>query len=137
MKAPPPPFRLHLDPKSGVPFYRQIVEGVLLGVGDGRLGHGDRLPTSRQVAVDLSVNLNTVVKAYRELEIRGVVTTQQGVGTFVSDRKPEVGQVERARRLDGLVQEFLARAAGLGFAPDEVLGALSDRTEARKEKGKS
>jgi len=137
MKPPPPSFRFHLDPKSGLPFYRQIVEGVLLAVGDGRLQPGDRLPTSRQVAVDLSVNPNTVVKAYRELEIRGVLTTQQGVGTFVSDRRPDMGRMERARRLDGLVDEFLARAAGLGFAPDEVHGALSDRTEARKEGGRS
>lgn len=137
MEPRTPSFRLHLDTKSGLPFYRQIVEGVLLAIGDGRLQPGARLPTSRQVAVDLSVNPNTVVKAYRELEIRGVITTQQGVGTFVSDRKPDIGQVERARRLDGLVEEFLARAAGLGFAPDEVLGALSDRTEARKEGGRS
>lgn len=123
------PFRFHIDPKSGVPFYRQILESVLLAVGDGRLLPGDRLPTVRATAVDLSVNLNTAARAYRELEIRGVVATQQGVGTFISERRPDVGAVERERRLDGLVDEFLARAGGLGFGAEEVARALADRAE--------
>src|SRR5688572_14110337 len=75
-----------LDPSSGVPFYRQIIDQVLLAVADGRLKPGAQLPTVRQLAVDLSVNLNTVAKAYREMEIRGIVETQQGTGTFIAAR---------------------------------------------------
>src|SRR5688500_20150202 len=76
----------HLDASSGVPFYRQIIDQVLLAVGDGRVKAGTQLPTVRQLAVDLSVNLNTVAKAYREMEIRGIVQTQQGSGSFIAAR---------------------------------------------------
>src|SRR5512135_274902 len=107
------PFRL--DSSSGVPFYRQIIDQVLLGLADGRLEPGTQLPTVRQLAVDLSVNLNTVAKAYREMEIRGIVETQQGTGTFVSSRKPEKRTAERRKALDRLLDDFLAQAAARGF----------------------
>src|SRR5205823_10180638 len=107
------PFRL--DPSSGVPFYRQIVDQVLLGVADGRLKPGTQLPTVRQLAVDLSVNLNTVAKAYREMEIRGIVDTQQGTGTFVSTRRAERKTSERRKALDGLVDRFVSLASSNGF----------------------
>src|SRR5512147_1827200 len=89
-----------LDPSSGVPFYRQIIDQVLLAVADGRLKVGAQLPTVRQLAVDLSVNLNTVAKAYREMEIRGIVETQQGTGTFVADRPTSTGAAERRKALE-------------------------------------
>ena len=86
-----------LDPSSGVPFYRQIIDQVLLAVADGRLKPGTQLPTVRQLAVDLSVNLNTVAKAYREMEIRGLVETQQGTGTFVATRRADRRPAERRK----------------------------------------
>src|SRR6476619_2926899 len=92
-----------LDAASGVPFYRQIIDQVLLAVADGRLLPGVQLPTVRQLAVDLSVNLNTVAKAYREMEIRGIFDTQQGTGTCVSTRRAERRSGERRKALDGLV----------------------------------
>src|SRR5215471_18890656 len=101
--AATPPFRL--DPSSGVPFYRQIIDQVLLAVADGRLEAGAQLPTVRQLAVDLSVNLNTVAKAYREMEIRGIVETQQGTGTFVAARKAEKRTAEREKALERLVDQ--------------------------------
>ena len=72
-KAPQPdaPFRFQLDLRSGVPVYRQIMDQVLAGIASGRLSSGDQLPTVRQMAVDLQINPNTVIRAYRELEIRG------------------------------------------------------------------
>jgi GntR family transcriptional regulator len=94
------PFRL--DPASGVPFYRQVIDQVLLAVADGRLKPGVQLPTVRALAVELSVNLNTVARAYREMEIRGIVETQQGTGTFVSARKPEKKAAERRKALERL-----------------------------------
>src|SRR4051794_33815503 len=87
-----------LDLKSGVPMYRQLIDQVLGGVAAGVLVTGDQLPTVRQVAVDLSINPNTVARAYREMEIRGVLDTQQGTGTFVSNKKVEHDEVERERR---------------------------------------
>ena len=78
-----------IDTKSGVPFYRQIVEQVKFGIAREDLQPGDQLPTVRQAAVDLSINPNTVLRAYRELEIEGVIDTHQGSGTFVGSRSPD------------------------------------------------
>ena len=85
-----------LDQRSGVPAYRQIIDQVLGGIAAGTLHPGDQLPTVRQLAVDLAINPNTVVRAYRELEIREVLATQQGTGTFLTDKKPPVDGMERA-----------------------------------------
>ena len=88
-------FAFRLEMQSGVPVYRQIIDQVLGGIAAGTLSAGDQLPTVRQVAVDLSINPNTVVRAYRELEIRGVLETQQGTGTFISRQKVKHDEVER------------------------------------------
>jgi GntR family transcriptional regulator len=118
-----------IDTKSGVPFYRQIVEQVKFGIARGDLQPGDQLPTVRQLAVDLSINPNTVIRAYRELEIEGVIDTHQGSGTFVGTRKPRIDDLERQRMLDQILTELLARASGYGFTLDEVLGGLRQRKE--------
>src|SRR5438105_7633875 len=96
-------FQLRLDSHSGVPVYRQIIDQVIGGVAAGALTGGDQLPTVRQLAVDLSINPNTVIRAYRELEIRGMLETQQGTGTFISHKKVERDDAERQRRLNQLV----------------------------------
>src|SRR5512140_2607084 len=121
------PFRL--DAGSGVPFYRQVIDQVLLAVADGRLKPGVQLPTVRQLAVDLSVNLNTLARAYREMEIRGIVETQQGTGTFVSARKPERKTAERRKALERLVDQFLTTADAQGFKHEEFAEALLAKTE--------
>jgi GntR family transcriptional regulator len=115
-----------LDPRSGVPAYRQIIDQVMGAMATGALGGGDQLPTVRQAAVDLSINPNTVVRAYRELEIRGVLETQQGAGTFVSHKKVERDESERRRQLEQLAGEFVARAGAAGFTIHDLLKALSD-----------
>src|SRR6202790_179290 len=109
------PFQLTLDLRSGVPVYRQIIDQVLGGIASGTLVPGDQLPTVRQLAVDLAINPNTVVRAYRELEIRGILETQQGTGTFITDKQPEKNEVERQRQLTQLVGEFVSRAGAAGF----------------------
>ena len=129
------PFEFRLDlaqRRAGVPADHRS--------GDGRdrgreLAAGDQLPTVRQVAVDLSINPNTVVRAYRELEIRGVLETQQGTGTFISHQKVKRDEVERQRQLTQLVGEFVARAGAAGFTIEELLEQLHDRSErcARKQ----
>ncbi len=120
---------ISIDSKSGVPFYRQIIEQVKFAIARGDLEPGDRLPTVRQLAVDLSINLNTVVRAYRELEIEGVLETQQGSGTFVGRKRPRIDDLERQRMLDQILTELLARASDYGFNLDEVLQGLSQRKE--------
>ena len=118
-----------LDSASGVPFYRQIIEQVLLAVADGRLAAGAQLPTVRQLAVDLSVNPNTVAKAYREMEIRGIVQTQQGTGTFVATRKADRRGSERKRVLEGLLDRFVSLASASGFSIVELSEALTERSD--------
>ena len=99
------------------------------------LAAGDQLPTVRQMAVDLSINPNTVIRAYRELEIRGVLETQQGTGTFISSQKMERADAGRERRLNQLVGEFVARAGAAGFRVEELVEQLRDiQTEAERKR---
>src|SRR5579871_1554148 len=100
-------FHFRLDANSGVPVYRQLIDQVQAGIASGALVSGDQLPTVRQVAVDLTINPNTVLRAYRELEIRGTLDTQQGTGTFIANRKVEADETERGRRMEQLVGEFI------------------------------
>jgi GntR family transcriptional regulator len=121
-------FEFRLDSQSGVPVYRQIIDQVLGGIAGGNLTAGYQLPTVRQVAVDLSINPNTVVRAYRELEIRGVLETQQGTGTFISQQKVKHDEVERRRQLTQLVSEFVSRAGAAGFTIEELQEQLHERS---------
>ena len=121
-----------IDHQSGVPFYRQIVEQVKFAIADEVLSPGDQLPTVRKLAVDLSVNPNTVARAYRELEMDGTLTTQQGSGTFVSHRRPDIDQLERQRMLNQILTDLMARASSYGFTVDDVLDGIRQRKEETK-----
>lgn len=116
-----------LDLNSGVPFYRQIIDQVKAAIATESIAAGDRLPTVRQLAVDLSINPNTVSRAYTELELTGLVETQMGSGTFVGNRPVEPDDVERRRILDQLCQEFLSRVSTHGFTLEDVLQNLDQR----------
>ncbi|MFH2006194.1 MAG: GntR family transcriptional regulator [bacterium] len=120
---------IQIDVKSGVPFYRQIIDQVKSSIAMGRLEPGDRLPTVRQLAVDLSINPNTVSRAYTELELTGLVETQMGSGTFVGQKKVEQDDVERRRILDQICQEVLARASTHGFSLEDVMNSLKQRKD--------
>ena len=119
-------FAFRLDTHSGVPVYRQLIDQVQAAVAAGVLAAGDQLPTVRQVAVDLVINPNTVLRAYREMEIRGTLDTQQGSGTFIADRKIEYSKGERERQLGQLVGEFVSRAGSAGFTVEQLVKALQD-----------
>lgn len=121
------PIDISIDGKSGVPFYRQIIDQVKTAIATGQVEAGDRLPTVRQLAVDLSINPNTVSRAYTELELTGLVDTHMGSGTFVGQKKVEQDEVERKRILEQICQEFLSRAATHGFTLEEVLACLEHR----------
>lgn len=120
------PFQFRLDLRSGVPVYRQLMDQVRAGMASGALAAGDQLPTVRQLAVDLAINPNTVLRAYRELELGGLLETQQGTGTFITETKPRRDDVERQRQLSQLVGEFLARAGAAGFTLEELLKELRE-----------
>jgi GntR family transcriptional regulator len=121
------PFKLDL--KSGVPFYRQIIDQVKSAIVTGAIAPGDRLPTVRQMAVDLSINPNTVSRAYMELELTGLVDTQMGSGTFISYKKVNRDEMERRRILDQICQEFLSQAFSHGFSLDDLLDNLKQRKQ--------
>src|ERR1700721_951370 len=96
-------FHFHLDLHSGVPVYRQIIDQVRGAIASGALTAGSQLPTVRQLAVDLAINPNTVVRAYRELELGGLLETHQGTGTFISAQKMKGAAAERQRQLAQIV----------------------------------
>ena len=103
------PFGFRLDMKSGVPVYRQLIDQVLAAIAGATLNPGDRLPTVRQVAVDLAINPNTVVRAYKELEIRGRARQpSRAQGTFISNQPVKFSEVERRRRLSQFVADLTA-----------------------------
>jgi GntR family transcriptional regulator len=112
--------------RTGVPVYRQIIDQVYAARACGAARPGDRLPTVRQLAVDLSINPNTVVRAYRELELTGVLATHQGTGTFLADAPVEHDTAERDRRLDLFIADVVARAGREGFSIKEVRGGLKE-----------
>jgi len=123
-----PRFQFRLDLRSGVPVYRQLIDQVRAGMASATLQAGDQLPTVRQLAVDLAINPNTVLRAYRELELGGLLETQQGTGTFITHRKVKLDEAERERQLSQLVGEFLARAGAAGFSLEELLVQLQQAT---------
>ncbi len=118
-----------LDLKSGVPFHRQIVDQIRYGIASGRLLPGEQLPTVRELAVHLQINPNTVRKAYSELEILGILDTQQGTGTFVGDRQIEIGPDEKQRMLEQICDELVARGHQYGFTLTEIVIHLNRRLE--------
>jgi GntR family transcriptional regulator len=121
------PITISVDLKSGVPIYRQIIDQVKSAIATGTLGPGDRLPTVRQLSVDLSVNPNTVSRAYNELELTGLVETHMGSGTFIGNKRVERDEVERRRMLEQICQEFLSRASSHGFTLEDILDNLRQR----------
>ncbi|MBI5085176.1 MAG: GntR family transcriptional regulator [Acidobacteria bacterium] len=122
----PVPFRFRLDNSTGVPVYRQLIDQVLLAVASGTLPGGIQLPTVRQVAVDLAINPNTVMRAYREMEIRGILTTQQGLGTFVTPSTVKEDEARRQARLSRLAADCAAKAGAEGFTVQELTLCLNE-----------
>jgi len=110
-----------LDYSSGVPIYRQIIDQIRFGIVSGQLKLGEQLPTVRALAVELKVNLNTVSKAYKELEIKNILETQQGTGTFICKTDHLVPDKEREDKLKEICTQFSSVAFSYGFSIDEVI----------------
>lgn len=114
-----------LDPKSGVPFYKQIVDQIRFGISSGNLKAGEQLPTVRALAVQLQINLNTVTKAYKELEIQKILETQQGTGTFIGDASIKIGDEEKRGKLKSICSEFLSIASTYGLKVEDIINELN------------
>jgi len=118
-----------LDPKAGIPFYRQIIDQIKFGIASGNLKAGEQLPTVRSLAVELKVNLNTVTKAYKELEIQNVLESQQGTGTFITKTNISLPAKEKTRKLQSICNEFLTIAFSYGFSTDDIIKELQKQKE--------
>lgn len=120
--------QIRIDYDSGVPIYVQIMDRVKHLVATGMLQPGDQLPTIRQLSVELRVDPNTVVHAYRELDREGVISTQQGRGTFISEH-PDSEQLSQLRRerLNVIVGNALLEALSLGYSAEEIRSTLEAR----------
>jgi GntR family transcriptional regulator len=113
-----------LDPKAGVPFYRQIIDQIKFGIASGSLKAGEQLPTVRALAVQLKVNLNTVSKAYKELEIQNILETQQGTGTFIGKTEIRIPEKEMSKKLEDICNEFSTIAFSYGFSTYDIINEL-------------
>src|SRR5579862_9707422 len=120
------PARFAIDLHSGVPVYRQLIDQVRGGIASGSFTAGDQLPTVRQLAVDLEINPNTVMRAYRELELGGLLETHQGTGTFISNKKMEKKSAERDRQLTQISEHFAARARSAEYSLQHLIDRLRD-----------
>ena len=116
---------LRLD-NSGVPIYVQLRDQILRNLGAGALARGDQMPTMREVAVALKIDLNTVRHAYDELERMGAITLVRGRGSFVAEPPPAMGVRAQAVQIDSLAKQTLATAVTAGVDPF----ALADRIKA-------
>lgn len=114
-----------LDPKAGSPFYRQIIDQIKFGIASGSLKTGEQLPTVRALAVELKVNLNTVAKAYKELEIQNILETHQGTGTFISSEQIKISPKEKNLKLQEICNEFTTIAYSYGFTIDDLIVQLN------------
>ena len=123
---------IQLDFRSGIPIYTQIVEQVKQQVVSGKLKPGDQLPTVRALALELRVNFNTVARAYRLLDETGIISTQQGRGTYILDIPPlERTDKLRQQALSALTRDYLNEARRLGCDPKEIMTTIKEQIESK------
>ncbi|MBM4423021.1 MAG: GntR family transcriptional regulator [Chloroflexi bacterium] len=119
---------IRLNPRGGAPIYRQVVEQIKHLIAAGQLKPDDQLPTVRQLAADLRVNPNTIARAYAQLAEEGVISTQQGRGTYVLDVPPPADQRKiRREKLIAVMDQALQDIERLSYTPGEVEKTWRDR----------
>jgi GntR family transcriptional regulator len=118
---------LEIDFRSGIPIYLQVIERIKERLAAGQLKPGDQLPTVRSLASDLRVNFNTIARAYRIMDESGIISTQQGRGTYILEMpSPEVIGSIRAKALVDLTRRYLEDAERLGAEPEEFDQILNE-----------
>jgi len=113
-----------LDNANGAPIYRQIIQQIEYAILSGRMKPGDRLPTIRSLAVELKTNPNTIARAYSELEIRGILATQVGSGTYIADKKPVVEDDSLNRKIREVLSRFVQEMRDLGVEKREMVRSV-------------
>jgi len=110
-----------LDPVNGTPIYRQIIQQIEYAILSGRMKNGDKLPTIRSLAVNLKTNPNTIARAYSELEIRGILETHVGSGTYISDKKPAAENDSLNRKIHEVTGRYVHELRDLGVENREIV----------------
>jgi GntR family transcriptional regulator len=129
---------LEIDFRSGIPIYLQVVERIKERLASGKLKPGDQLPTVRPLALELRVNFNTIARAYRIMDESGVISTQQGRGTYILELpSPEVIGSIRVKALGDLTRRYIADAERLGVSPEELDEVLNMQVARWKENRQS
>lgn len=114
-----------IDPRDKTPIYTQLERGLRAAMATSRLKPGDQLPTVRQLAVELSINANTVARVYADLERSGIIETRRGVGSFVAASADKARPArEHEKRLRAFVTRMLAEAGTAGFTAEEIAGVI-------------
>jgi len=127
---------LHIDFRSGLPIYTQIVNQVQTQVAGGMLKPGDQLPTVRALAEELRVNFNTVARAYRILDEARIISTQQGRGTFITEiPPPNITEKLRRESLQALTKRYISEAMRLEFSKEDISEMIRDQLQASLEPG--
>jgi GntR family transcriptional regulator len=127
---------LHIDFRSGLPIYTQIVNQVQTQVAGGMLKPGDQLPTVRALAEELRVNFNTVARAYRILDEARIISTQQGRGTFITEiPSPNITEKLRRESLQALTKRYISEAMRLEFSKEDISEMIRDQLKASLEPG--
>ncbi len=131
--------QIQLTPQGGVPIYLQVMQQIKYLVASGKLRVGDELPSIRALAEELIVNPNTIARAYRELEVEGVVEKRRTAGTFIADSGSPIARKERLKVLKQRIDQVLVEALQMGFGLDEVLKLIqqSDLNQPTTKKGAS
>jgi GntR family transcriptional regulator len=125
---------LHLDFRSGLPIYIQIMNQIEQQVSGGRLKPGDQLPTVRTLAAELRINFNTVARAYRLLDEAGLISTQQGRGTYIMEKAPpEVEKRLRRETLEALARQYIGEGKRLNFSDADLSQMVRDQLKFWKE----
>ena len=119
-----------VDFSSGVHVYKQIINIIYTAIGTGELREGDKLPTIKELAEQLEVNPNTIAKSYRELELKGVIASKRGNGSFISANQPStvtLSDEEKETRLNNLFSRVIAEAKNEGITEDELMEYIINR----------
>jgi len=121
---------IEIEFQSGVPLYEQIAHQVLELIEDGALNPGDQLPTTRELAVKLGVNFNTVARAYRMLDQGEIISTQHGRGTFILEQTDDKSKrKQKGENIEDLTKFYIRKATYLGFNPEEIRTCFEDLVE--------
>ncbi len=113
--------KIEVEFRSGIPLYEQIIQQLNALIKDGEISPGDQLPTTRQLAVQLGINFNTVARAYRKLDQEGLISTQPGRGTFVLNPNQKIPpQKRKLNHIEELTRFYIRKASHLGFKSEEI-----------------